>query len=346
MRTLKNKFLLLITISFTILGSAAVSFPVEAAPPSDAGFYVQAILPENQLDRNLTYFDLRMAPGQTQQLEIEITNQLDTSLLINIETISASTNRHGIIDYTTPSIHDKSLRVPFSTIANTKEDTILIPAKSSETAVVNVEMPNDPFDGVILGGLVFTREKEKTVTAKTTTINNIFSYVVGVKLSENDVNVSPQFELTCVTPKTVNYQPEFVHAIRNTQAAIAKDVDVTISVQDQDGVIWAHTSKTNIDMAPNSTMPLGVALKREEFKAGTYLSEVLIRYNEEVFNYQEEFVITAAESDFINDGIISEDSANIHLQHILLALLLTFIIVISLIVLLKKKHSLKGGCLR
>ena len=343
MGILKIKHILLTLIAFILFGSVAIPFPVMATPQSDAGFSVRAKLPDNQLDKNLTYFDLRMLPEQEQQLEVEITNQLDIPLLINAETISASTNRHGIIDYTTPAIYDKTLQVPFSRIATMAKTSIIVPARSSETAIIDITMPEESFDGIILGGLVFTRENEGPKETSTTTINNIFSYVIGVKLSENDVVVMPQFELANVAPATVNYRPEFVHEIRNTQAAIVKGIDIIISVEDQHGMTWAKTNKTNIDMAPNSNMPLGIASENGKFKAGKYTSTVLIKYNEEIFTYQRDFVITAAQADSINDEIITE-SPTINLQHILLALLMVVIVLIlSLVWLIQKQRKAQKG---
>lgn len=339
MGMLKKKTLIIISIAAIILGSTITTSPIWAVPQTDAGFYVHANLPENQLDNNLTYFDLRMKPEQTQTLEVEITNQLDMPLVIDVEAISASTNRHGIIDYKTPFVRDETLRFPFSTLAKVHESSLIVPARSSETATITITMPEASFDGVILGGLVFTRQPEETKDPQTTSLNNIFSYVIGVKLSENDVVVNPQFELINVTPNAVHYQPEFVHTIRNSQASIVKNMDIEVSVEDKNGVAWAHANKSNVDMAPNSVMPLGAALNGSKFKAGRYVSNVTIKYDGQIFEYQQDFVIAAAQADTVNSEVISENSVDATPWHIMIIILSLSSIIILLLILLKRKKN-------
>ena len=75
------------------------------------------------------------------------------------------------------------LKIPFSKIAKVKKET-KIPAKSTITLDVNVEMPNESFDGVILGGLYFKEkenDKEKK-SAKEVQIENKYAYAIGVVL--------------------------------------------------------------------------------------------------------------------------------------------------------------------
>ena len=339
MGMLKKKTLSIFLTVFAALGSIIMAFPVMATSQTDAGFYVYANLPENQLDKNLTYFDLRMKPEQIQTLEVEITNQLDMPLEIDVEAISASTNRHGIIDYKTPFVRDETLTFPFSNLAKVHETVLTVPARSSKTVAITITMPKESFDGVILGGLTITRKPDKTKDSKTTIINNIFSYVIGVKLSENDVVVDPHFELVKVTPKSVHYQPEFVHAIRNSQASIVKNMDVEVSVTDANGKAWAHANKSNIDMAPNSILPLGAALDGTEFKAGNYTSNVTVKYDNQTFSYQKDFVIASPHANIINDEIITPDSAKTTPWLMIIIVLLLSSIIILLLVLLKQKKD-------
>ena len=60
-------------------------------------FSVKAILPDNQRTKETSYFDLRVAPNQTQKLQIELTNQTanDITGLAN----AAITNDNGLADY-------------------------------------------------------------------------------------------------------------------------------------------------------------------------------------------------------------------------------------------------------
>lgn len=46
------------------------------------GYYVRAVLPDNQISNNLSYFDLRMQPGQSQTLEVEVVNESDKVITV------------------------------------------------------------------------------------------------------------------------------------------------------------------------------------------------------------------------------------------------------------------------
>ena len=159
-------------------------------------FYVETILPENQIDKKQTYFDLKVSSGQQQDLEIKVTNKSGKDINVSVKAVTASTNRNGLVDYQTPDIKDETLEVAFAEIAEVREPVIHIPAGSTKTAVVTVRMPAEIFDGVVLGGLVFTKVPEQTDEAESGyMIRNVYNYVVGVKLSETDTPVLPEMEL-------------------------------------------------------------------------------------------------------------------------------------------------------
>ena len=324
----------MLAMSALILCWTVVSpFPATAAPLTGAGFYVRANIPENQINKGLSYFDLCMQPGQVQQLTVEITNEFGTPISVNVEAISASTNRNGIIDYKTPGIQDETLRVPFSSISVLGEPTFSVPARSTKTVSIIVTMPEEPFDGAVLGGLVFTRAAEDKDVPQTGSVNNVFSYVIGVKLSENDTEVLPNFEIVKIAPETVNYRPVFVHIIRNTEALIVKNMDIEISIKDGNGVVQATASRQNVDMAPNSTMPLGVDPENGRIKPGEYISDIQIEYDGQVFSYRIPFAVVNAEAERVNAESIGNKPTenNTHKTILYTVLSLQFVLIVALI---------------
>jgi Bacterial protein of unknown function (DUF916)./Protein of unknown function C-terminal (DUF3324). len=333
-------------ITFILFGVISIPFPVTATSHTSPGFYVHAKLPQNQIDKELGYFDLRMQPNQIQQLEVEVINEFDNPISVTVEAISASTNRNGIIDYKTPDIQDETLSIPFSSISVVEQNSILIPAKSTKTAIVTITMPNEQFDGIILGGLVFTCENDVENQSQTTSINNIFSYVIGVKLSETDVKVVPQFEIVKITPETMNYHPVFVHAIRNTEAAIVKNMNIEISVTDTNGVVQAQTSKSNVDMAPNSVMPLGVSPNNGQLYSGEYISNIQMEYNNQTYQYQIPFSVTDSNITEINTQIFPDNFSNPQLHNFMpfikRVLIANFMIVSLLLIVFLKRRRKKG----
>ena len=115
-------FLLAMLLSTTLYATPAhaQSGPSSSTPDDavreDVGFYVRAQIPENQIDKRLSYFDLRMAPEQRQSLFVEVVNTSGCDIQVCVEANTARTSRHGIIEYTNSTAYDETLRVPFSDI--------------------------------------------------------------------------------------------------------------------------------------------------------------------------------------------------------------------------------------
>lgn len=322
--------LVLALIALMLLGQLP-ALSVQAATADSTGsigFYVRAVLPENQLDTSLTYFDLRMQPGQTQTLEVEVVNESDEAITVDLNAISASTNRNGVIDYKTSDIRDKTLEHPFSELAALETGALDIPANDSAMARVTVAMPQAEYDGVVLGGLVFTRRPtQPQQETQGMSLQNQYSYVIGVKLSENDTAVQPDFELESIQGETVNYQPAMVHSIRNRNAAIAKDVVLHVVLRDGSGQVVGELERQGIDMAPNSLMPLAVTPQAPageggengeadqnagapELRPGEYTSEVTLDYQGESWKFEQAFTIGSVEAQQVNDQTIGATSQN------------------------------------
>ncbi|EUJ27205.1 hypothetical protein MFLO_13615 [Listeria floridensis FSL S10-1187] len=207
--------------------------PTTAKAGTSMGFSVISNIPENQIDKTKTYFDLQMEPGQVQELEVVVTNSQNQDIIIENNANTAITNDNGIVDYsrTNPKF-DKTLKYPFSKIAEV-EETTTIPAKSQKSIKIKVTMPKEFFDGIILGGLHF-KEKEDDKKAdeanKGVQIENRYAYVIGVMLRETDKEVAPDMKLNAITPSQVNYRNVLKANLQNTEQTMIKDLKVEASV--------------------------------------------------------------------------------------------------------------------
>lgn len=100
---------------FFVLGVAISSFFVKvitayaADKESFAGFTTDAKLPDNQYTKDVTYFDLKMTPNQTQELEVLLTNATAKKIVVIPSINRAQTNRAGVVTYSVKS--KKTLRV-------------------------------------------------------------------------------------------------------------------------------------------------------------------------------------------------------------------------------------------
>ena len=293
------------SVAFTTGGTAHAQ-----EQPGTLGFSVSAVIPENQIDHRLSYFDLRMQPGQQQDLKVTVTNESDQPLTVDIAAVSASTNSNGIIDYRTPDVKDETLKIAFSEIASVKTPALTMSANSAASVIISVTMPEQEFDGVVLGGICITRQLPDQQGAAgssspNASIKSVYSYVIGVKLTETDTVVIPEFEYTDVYAGLTNFHPALIHTIRNTEAAIVKNMSIQVTIY-QLGSNTPLCNETRIvDMAPNSVMPLSILLPEGRLDAGSYRSVVNLELSGREWTLERNFAISQALANEINDQAVT-----------------------------------------
>lgn len=350
----KRFFLFLILFIILTCLSPVLSIKAFAASEEeDVGFSVSAQIPSNQRDASVTYFDLLMTPNTEQTLEILVANTSSEAMEVEVKAITASTNRNGIIDYSTPDIKDSSMKVAFSEIAMPEEKRIAIPANSSKIARVKVKMPKESYDGVILGGItiqkVLKKDSENTTDSSeeksSTVIYNRYNYVIGVKLTETDKEINPDFEMVSVAPTVVNYKKAITSEIRNKSALIIKDMKITAEVyKEGSSKVIVKNSNYKADMAPNSTIAFPIELEDTELSAGKYVSKVHIEWNNQDWDLEMPFEISKEELAKQESESVSDESSStpfwVYLL-IVLAIIIILLLVIIVILLLMKKSKKK-----
>ncbi len=300
-----SKWLIALILAAALLfGSVPAAYA--SGEPEQVTFAVSAVLPENQINETVSYFDLRMQPEEEQDLAVTVYNQGTKEIKVRAEAISASTNANGIIDYT----------------------------------YIHVSMPRSLYDGTVLGGIVLTQEKEPEDAEETkqgVVIQNEYSYVVGVKLSETDVEVLPEFEPVEAVPGVENYHAAVTHYIRNREAAIAKDISLAIEVFRDGKQEVVKTSAATVDMAPNSVLPYPI-LWEEELQPGKYVSHVEMEMNGRTWEMDMPFEITAQAAQEIATGSVDTEPG-LPWWGILLIVLVIVLIVILLLLLAAVKRK-------
>lgn len=335
-----SKWLIALILAAALLfGSVPAAYA--SGEPEQVTFAVSAVLPENQINETVSYFDLRMQPEEEQDLAVTVYNQGTKEIKVRAEAISASTNANGIIDYKTPDKKDETLKIPFSEIAEVKTPVLTIPAGGEKTAYIHVSMPRSLYDGTVLGGIVLTQEKEPEDAEETkqgVVIQNEYSYVVGVKLSETDVEVLPEFEPVEAVPGVENYHAAVTHYIRNREAAIAKDISLAIEVFRDGKQEVVKTSAATVDMAPNSVLPYPI-LWEEELQPGKYVSHVEMEMNGRTWEMDMPFEITAQAAQEIATGSVDTEPGLPWWGILLIVLVIVLIVILFLLLAAVKRKK-------
>ncbi|EUJ25373.1 DUF916 and DUF3324 domain-containing protein [Listeria cornellensis] len=279
----------------------------ETSKAAEMNFSVSAVIPDNQIDKSKTYFELRMKPNQVQELEVVLTNGLARAVTVETSANTAVTNDNGIVDYSNkaPKL-DNTLQAPFSKIAEMPSE-ITVPAKGSKTVKVKVTMPSAPFEGFILGGIHFSEKDDgdKKESGEGVQIKNKYAYVIGVILSENDVAVEPDMKLNTIKPDQVNYRNVLKANLQNIKPVIIQNLAVEAHVykEGSDKALYSAKQDT-LRMAPNSNFDFGIGWNNQEFKPGKYRLKMVASSGDSVWKWDEPFEIKGDTAADLNDKAV------------------------------------------
>lgn len=267
---MKKKMFILLLLTLSGGGLFTGSNTVQAA---DMNYSVKANIPENQIDKDKTYFDLKMTPSQKQIISLELENSSDQEMTIQIGVNTATTNRNGVINYGKSKMDtDNSLTYDMSKLIEGDNEVVLLP-KEKKVVDYTVTMPEKSFDGILLGGFYIHKKqtKEERESEKNVQIKNDFSYVIGIKLNETDQEIEPELKLNTVTPGLQNYRTVVNATIQNVSPVIISGMAVEAKISKEgSNEILHETKKDNQSMAPNSSYEFPISWENQELKPGNY----------------------------------------------------------------------------
>ncbi|MGY3713878.1 MULTISPECIES: DUF916 and DUF3324 domain-containing protein [Lactococcus] len=332
----KSLFLFFIGIVLLFSGFRTVS-------AAEMKFSVQAVLPENQVDKSQSYFDLRMKPGQSQDLMVEMRNDTSKEVTVEVNPNTAITNQNGIVEYNdTKTKRDSSLKTGFKDIATTEKE-VTVPAKSQKQVKIHVQMPQEEYNGTILGGIYFSEKdqgKDQKDTSKGSQIVNKYAYVIGVKLTETDTVVQPELRLNAVQAKQINYRNVITANIQNYEPAILKDLKIEGKVYEKGGseVLYSEV-KEDLRMAPNSNFDFAMSLNNKPFKPGKYTFKGVGKSGDKEWKFEKDFEIKGEESRKYNKEAVSLEKDNTWIYILVGIIVVSLLLIIILILLRKLKNN-------
>jgi len=337
----------LMTIAVIVIAAAMLCVPAAAMD-----FTVMPELPDNQRNNGNSFFDLKVYPGQEQDITIWVRNVSDKEITVLIELITASTNGSGGINYTSKSVAmDETLKYSFEDIASIPDSHYTIPAEGSINIPVSLAIPEDPFEGMILGSIRVLREVTEEERAAAGAIVNQYAYVTAVRLVQDEIAVEaivPDFALADVTTQLVNYRAAITANVRNPMPIVIKEASASAKVfpKGESNAIFERTLPV-VDFAPNSIFPFSL-VDNEGYgiEAGDYTALITIEHKGEIWSFERDFTIAPQEAAAVNEGALNQTGtqrpvssglANVSFEMptwILVAIGLGIAILISMIVLI------------
>lgn len=325
-------------LALIILGWFGFESKSSATAPE---FSVKTILTENQRDVSVSYFDLLLDKGATEELQIEITNSSERELTVGLQATTAVTNINGLIDYTIDVEEpDDSLKIDFKEITSIKENEIIIPSGESRILTALVQLPNEQvFDGILLGGLTISENGLSHGSTETENqITNRFVYSIAVMIAQNEETVHPDLSLKSVEVEQRNRRNIIVGNIQNRASTIVNhfDVEATIFKEGEANPLF-HEERVDMRMAPNSTLAYGVGTNNQPLSAGTYEMHMKATNGEEEWEWIESFTITNEKAREMNNSAVELEKDNTRLYLFIAGIVIAVLFIVILVLMNREK---------
>lgn len=315
--------------------TALVSFAEETG---DVGYDIQAVIPENQVDKTQSYFDLRMTPKQEQTIQVKVNNTSDESSDFVVSINQAYTNNQGFIDYSQAVQPDKSMNYKIADIA-TYAKNVTVPAQSSKVVDIQLKMPAETFDGQILAGIHVVK---KNKSEKTSGITSQYAYVLGLKLTETDTAVKRDLQLVSVKPAVSFGATSVVAKLRNPTMDAYGHLKYTAKVTKKGSseALRNVSYDKNMQLAPTSTYDFAIDWQGKKLVAGKYTLHLTVADAlDNVWQFDEDFTITGAAAKKVNKVVVTKANQIPFWVYLLIGVLLLLILLLIILILVSKRRK-------
>ncbi|WP_164509982.1 DUF916 and DUF3324 domain-containing protein [Lacticaseibacillus porcinae] len=344
---MKKKFLLPL---FALL-AALFMVPGHTTHAENLHYSVSAQLPSNQIDSGVSYFALKVTPGQKQNLGVSIVNSDSKAHNYRVSVNRAVTNTNGVIDYAKRGVKKApSLQANIEDMTP-KAFTVNVPANTTKTATIALTVPQQPFTGVALGG-VRVAELDSSTSKKSSkglSLTNKFAYVIGLALQEDAdySKIKPNMAMHSVNAKQMNYRNYITANVENTVPNLMRKLKITAKVSKRGSSdTLLTTTKSAMAMAPNSMLAFPVSTNNNPLQAGKYTMDLEAWAKDDNGNYhwhfKKNFTITAAKANKLNKTAVElKKTKPNYLLWILIGIGILILLILLLILFLLFKRRKK-----
>lgn len=279
-------FLLLLSITFipTKKAQAVGADEIKKYPSIALPFFtVKLVPPTNQPQGNkINYFDLRVKPGMHQTLELYIASTANKTQKITFMPSNGVTSGGNIISTAPDTPPDPSNKLPFTTFAF-KKSVITLAPKEVQKITIKYTMPQQGFDGVMIGG-IFIRTSLTTETDAGKSSNNkaslrfVNDYSMGIQIlmNETDKLVLADLKVKNIIPQSYQTVPAVGVKLQNPQMQYMDNLSLDAKVTRLANKKDQHRQKVkDYKFAPTSNFVYVIPWRsNEKMEPGKYRLEL------------------------------------------------------------------------
>lgn len=333
----------------TLTENTQTTYADDKDPGGATGFTYKVSFPDNQMEKNIGFYKLKMAPSAHQVLKVALTNPGTEKLTVDVQLNGAKTNQNGVIEYGDSTIEkDASLQFDFKDLVTGPETVDLEPGETKDLELT-IQMPETAYDGTIAGGIQLMRANQgadKAEEGSGSQIINQYAYVIGLLLQESDQLPQPNLELNSVQANQDNARNAIFINFSNIEAAYLDEMTVEVQVTEtgKENILYER-KQTAMRMAPNTFLNFPVSMNGEKMIAGKYHAKILVTSKDQKWSWDQDFTIDQKDADKFNErdvGLVQEKG----LDWLLIGLIAGGILVaigglFTLLVVLRKRNNAK-----
>ncbi|MFD1398886.1 DUF916 and DUF3324 domain-containing protein [Lacticaseibacillus suilingensis] len=344
---MKRRTRLLMALFAIILGTSGFGVKVHAQDnPGDFG--VKAILPSNQIDPAITYFDLLVKPGQTQTVSFAVSNAAKKTRKFALSVNPAVTSDGGTIDYSQahPTL-DPTLPFDPRAVMQLDQNSVTLKAGETQTIALRLKLPAKAFQGQVLAGIhvepIAAKPQAKAGKAGARIINR-YAYNVAIVLQENRAAVPPMLKLRGGKIAPVNSRPTVQLRFQNPAPTIIGDLVFKTKLYKNGKPFMTDHSNAYL-VAPNSHFNLNLALDNHRATAGRYQAVIhATAKGGHKWSFTQSFTVSPTQASQVNRrSVFIEQPAAFGPMAIVLAVLLVLALFVIILLLWRNRRKQTGG---
>lgn len=298
---IKKSMLILVALAAGLL-TLLIHKPVSA---NQMGFTIQTMQPENQKNKELTYFDLKTKPGEEQTIQAELTNLTNRDKKIRVSVGQATTNLNGAIEYDPAKEKqlDKTRPALLKNIVSPRVSKVTLPANGKKIVAFKVAVPQKDFPGIIAGGISFREIKaqpRQLKGEKGASVNNEYQYVTGLVLHGSKAAGKDQLRMGDVTVHSLNARNTLTAKIRNVQPKFMRELTITGEVKKANGRVIYRRTREHMKMAPNSILSFPIQTDGNSLRPGKYQYAITVKSKDKKWHFTKTFEISRAKANKLN----------------------------------------------
>ena len=282
-KCLSKAILLILTLLFLggQLGGSVRGAEDSGAESSGPRFAVRIMIPANQREGAEASFNLLMAPGSEQVIEMEVESLSTEPIVLLIDIASATTTDNGELVFRTREgvARDSSLTYALEDVARVEDTRIPLDPGEMKTIPITIRMPDSSFDGILAGGITIQEELDMSALLEEATGNQVNVYLLEtmIFLQQTEVQVTPDIQVIRAMAEEREDENVFAVTLQNTEKSFVNEMSLHARVTRTDSHEVLHEIElTGLQMAPNSNFTFAIPMREEVVEAGDFALHVKV----------------------------------------------------------------------